>query len=390
MSLSVANFPGPAADNKVVRIFLCGDVMVGRGIDQILPCPCSPQLHEDYVHSAIEYVQMAEQVSGPIPVPASVAYIWGDALDALRRKQPDARIINLETSITRSEDYDVKGINYRISPENAECLRAAAIDCCVLANNHVLDWGRTGLIDTLDALRQMGITTAGAGCNLHEAGAAAILNIPAKGRVAVASFALPTSGVPGHWRATPETPGVNLLPDLSSRSRASVCDKLAKLRLANDLVVASIHWGENWGYEIPNEQIRFAHELIDRAGVCIVHGHSAHHVKALEIYNNRLILYGCGDFLNDYEGIGGYDSFRGDLSIMYFADIDATSGDLVALEMVPLQIQRFRLKCASGKDAEWLARMLDRECAPFNAGVRLDPDGTLIAFWPVFSDSRAR
>jgi poly-gamma-glutamate capsule biosynthesis protein CapA/YwtB (metallophosphatase superfamily) len=390
MSSSVANFPDSAADNKVVRIFLCGDVMVGRGIDQILPCPCSPQLHEDYVHSAIEYVRMAEQVSGPIPVPVNVAYIWGDALDALRRKRPDARIVNLETSITRSEDYEAKGINYRISPENAECLRAAAIDCCALANNHVLDWGRTGLLDTLDALRQMGIETAGAGPNLHEASAAAILNIPAKGRVVVASFALPTSGAPGHWRATPETPGVNLLPDLSSRSIASACDKLAKLRLANDLVIASIHWGENWGYEIPDEQIRFAHELIDRAGVCIIHGHSAHHAKALEIYNNRLILYGCGDFLNDYEGIEGYDSFRGDLSIMYFADIDATSGDLVALEMVPLQIRRFRLKCASRKDAEWLAHTLDRECAPFNAGVRLDRNGTLIAFWPLFSDSRAR
>ena len=55
-------------------------------------------------------------------------------------------------------------------------------------------------------------------------------------------------------------------------------------------------------------------------------------MKALEIYNNRLVLYGCGDFLNDYEGIEGYESFRNDLSLMYFADIDAKSGDLVALE----------------------------------------------------------
>ena len=159
MSPSVANFPDPAANDKVVRIFLCGDVMVGRAIDQIMPSPCSPQLHEDYVHSAIDYVRLAEQVSGPIPAPVDASYIWGDALDALRRKRPDARIVNLETSITRSEDYEAKGINYRISPENAECLRAAAIDCCALANNHVLDWGRSGLLDTLDALRQMGIKT---------------------------------------------------------------------------------------------------------------------------------------------------------------------------------------------------------------------------------------
>jgi poly-gamma-glutamate capsule biosynthesis protein CapA/YwtB (metallophosphatase superfamily) len=379
MSQSVVAFPASAARKEVVRIFLCGDVMLGRGIDQILPYPCSPLLHEDYVHSAIEYVRLAEQVSGSIPTPANVAYIWGDALDVLRRKQPDARIINLETSITRSEAYEAKGINYRISPENADCLRVAAIDCCALANNHVLDWGRTGLLDTLGVLRKLGIKTAGAGCDLREASAAAILNLPAKGRLVVASFALPDSGAPLSWGATPETPGVNLLPDLSSTSITWACDQLAELRLADDLVIVSIHWGGNWGYEIPTEQIRFAHALIDRAGVCIVHGHSAHHVKALEIYSNRLVLYGCGDFLNDYEGIEGYESFRNDLSLMYFVDIDPKSGDLVALEMVPMQIRRFRLKHALGKDAEWLAHVLDRESAPFGAGVRLDRNGTLIA-----------
>jgi poly-gamma-glutamate capsule biosynthesis protein CapA/YwtB (metallophosphatase superfamily) len=387
MSQSVVSFPASAARKEVVRFFLFGDGMLGRGIDQILPYPCSPRLQENYVHSAVDYVRLAEQRSGPIPRPVDFAYVWGDALDVLRRKQPDARIINLETSITLSEDYEAKGINYRISPENAECLRVAAIDCCALANNHVLDWGRTGLLDTLDVLRKLGIKTAGAGCDLHEASAAAILNLPDKGRLVIASFALPDSGAPNHWGATPETPGVNLLPDLSSTSIACACDRLAAIRRANDLAIVSIHWGENWGYEIPTEQIRFAHELIDRAGVCIVHGHSAHHVKALEIYNSRLVLYGCGDFLNDYEGIEGYDSFRNDLSLMYFADVDPKNGELVALEMTPLQIRGFRLKHALAEDAAWLAHMLDRESTPFGARVRLDRNGTLVACWPAFTGS---
>ena len=123
--------------------------MIGRGIDQILPQPCDPILHEDYVPSAIDYVQLAEAANGPIPRGVDPAYIWGAALDEFARMRPDARIINLETSITRNEDYASKGINYRISPENAACLKAAAIDCCVLGNNHVLDWGRRGLLDTL-------------------------------------------------------------------------------------------------------------------------------------------------------------------------------------------------------------------------------------------------
>ena len=124
---------------QVLRLFLCGDVMIGRGIDQVLPHPCSPILHEDYVHSALDYVRLAEEANGPIARPVAPSYIWGAALDELTHRQPDARIINLETAITRSEDFAPKGINYRVNPENADCLTAAAIDCCVLANNHVSD-----------------------------------------------------------------------------------------------------------------------------------------------------------------------------------------------------------------------------------------------------------
>jgi poly-gamma-glutamate capsule biosynthesis protein CapA/YwtB (metallophosphatase superfamily) len=102
---------------------LCGDVMTGRGIDQVLARPCDPKLHEDYVASAMDYVGLAEHVNGPIPRHAEPSYVWGAALDELNRMQPDARIINLETAITRSDDYARKGINYRMSPENADCRR---------------------------------------------------------------------------------------------------------------------------------------------------------------------------------------------------------------------------------------------------------------------------
>lgn len=366
---------------KRIRLFLCGDVMIGRGVDQILPDPCPPGLHEDYASSAADYVGLAEAANGRISAPADLAYIWGVALERLRRWRPDARIVNLETSITRSETFEEKGINYRVSPENAECLRVAAIDCCVLANNHVLDWGRAGLIDTLDALERMQIETAGAGRALGEARRPAILDVPGKGRVIVASVALPSSGAPLHWAATEDAAGVNLLPDLSQESLARVCETLRDARREGDLLVVSIHWGPNWGYEIGDSQRRFAHELIERAGASIVHGHSSHHAKAIEAHRNRLILYGCGDFLNDYEGIAGYEGYRGDLALMYFADIDAASGDLVALEMAPMRIRRFSLEEAPPADVDWLARRLDRESAPFGVRVTKGAAGTLTASW---------
>src|SRR6516164_3590435 len=245
-----------------IRLFLCGDFMPGRGIDQILSHPCSPFLHEHYVHSAMDYVRLAEEANGPIPRCVGPSYVWGVALDELNRMQPDGRIINLETSVTRSEDYAPKGINYRMSPEDADCLKVAAIDCCVLANNHVLDWGRRGLLETLSTLERLQIKTAGAGRNLDQAGAPAVLDIAGKARMLVFSFGCVTSGTPRSWVATRETPGVNLVTELTEATASRVADQIARVKRPRDLVIVSVHWGQNWGYEVPAEERLFARRLI--------------------------------------------------------------------------------------------------------------------------------
>ncbi|MGZ3279557.1 MAG: CapA family protein [Phenylobacterium sp.] len=358
-----------------IKLFLCGDVMTGRGIDQVLPHPCEPTLHEGYLHSALDYVRLAEQVSGPIARPLGFAGIWGDALQVWRRAAPDVRIANLETSVTRSEDWLDKGINYRMSPENAECLRAAGLDCCALANNHVLDWGAQGLRDTLDRLKSLGIRTAGAGRDAAEAAAPAVLEVPSKGRVLVFALAAESSGVPRDWAAGPDRPGVDLT-GLSDAEARAVAERIGRLKQRGDVAVVSIHWGANWGYAVPESQTRFARALIDQAGVSIVYGHSSHHPKGMEMYRDRLILYGCGDFINDYEGIGGYEEFRTGLSLMYFPEVDPESGDLTALTMTPLRIRRLRLERASVEDARWLAEALQARSR--GVSVRYDPsDGSL-------------
>ena len=106
----------------------------------------------------------------------------------------------------------------------------------------------------------------------------------------------------------------------------------------------------------------------------IVRGHSSHHPKAIEIYRDHLILYGCGDLLNDYEGIRGYERYRDDLVLMYFADLDPTSGSLLTLKLVPLQIKNFRLSIPSRRDIEWMRQTLDGECQPFGTRVIFDSE----------------
>lgn len=363
-----------------IRLFLCGDVMIGRGVDQILPQPCDPRLEEAYLSSAEDYVRLAEAASGPIPRGAPLSYIWGAALDELEQMRPDLRIVNLETSVTRSDDFFPKGINYRASPENAACLRAAGIDCCALANNHVLDFGRAGLIDTLDALARLGVARAGAGRDRAEAFAPAVLDLAGEGRVLVFSCACESSGVLRSWAAKDDVSGVALLPTSTNRSVAVVAEAAARHRRESDIVVLSLHRGPNWGYEIAREERDFAHRLIDEAQLSILHCHSSHHALGMEVYRDRLILYGCGDFLNDYEGISGLEEYRADLPLMYFADIGAR-GELIALAMTPLRIHRLRLDRSSREDVSWLRQTLDRESRSFGAAVELGADGRLALSW---------
>ena len=159
---------------------------------------------------------------------------------------------------------------------------------------------------------------------------------------------------------------------------ARIAEQVERRRRPGDVILVSIHWGSNWGYDVAAAEQRFAHALIDDAGVSIVHGHSSHHPKGIEVYRDRLILYGCGDFLNDYEGIHGYDEYRGDLALMYIAGVDAASAAVVSLEIVPLQIRNFRLARPSSQDVEWLQQTLDRESRRFGARVALDAAGRLV------------
>lgn len=342
--------------------------MLGRGVDQILAHPSAPLIHETWARSALDYVALAEAASGPIPRRVSADYPWGEALPIIALRRPAVRLINLETSVTTSATAWPKGINYRMHPRNVDCLTAARVDCCVLANNHVLDWGREGLLETLDTLHAAGITTVGAGRDEAEAEAPAILHIGHGERVLVFAAATDGAGVPRDWAACGGRAGVARLPDLSDATLRRVVERMRPWCRPSDRIVFSLHWGGNWGFDVPQAQRRFARGLIDDGAVDLVHGHSSHHVKGFEIHRGRLVLYGCGDLLNDYEGISGRPAYRGDLGLLYFATL-AASGRLEALELVPTCIRRFRIERATGADRQWLASVVKRECA------QLDPDG---------------
>jgi poly-gamma-glutamate capsule biosynthesis protein CapA/YwtB (metallophosphatase superfamily) len=359
-----------------VTLFLCGDVMLGRGVDQILPYPGDPALRESYMRDARGYVELAEEVSGPIPRPVDFSWPWGDALRTLEEAAPDVRVVNLETSITRSGEFARrKAVHYRMNPANLPALVAARPDACVLANNHVLDFGRRGLGETLDVLAGAGLRAVGAGRDVSEASRPAI--VPANGgRVLIFSVGAASSGIPPNWAATEDRAGVAFVAGLSDEAAAGIADRVRRVKRPGDIAVASLHWGSNWGYDVAVDQIRFAHALVD-GGVDVVHGHSSHHPRPVEVYRGRLILYGCGDFIDDYEGISGHEEYRDDLRLLYFVSVESATGTLAGVRIVPMQAHRMRLRHASSDDSGLLRKVLDRISRGF--GVRVDraPDGAL-------------
>jgi poly-gamma-glutamate capsule biosynthesis protein CapA/YwtB (metallophosphatase superfamily) len=362
-----------------VTLFLCGDVMTGRGIDQVLPHPGDPRLHESRVRDARRYVELAEEAGGRIPGPVDFAYPWGDARPLLDRMGPELRIINLETAVTtRGRPWPDKGIHYRMHPRNLPCLAAARIDCCVLANNHLLDWGREGLDETLAELDRAGLAHAGAGRDAAAAARPAVLPLAGGRRVLVFALGHGSSGIPPEWAAGEGRSGVNRVADLSRGVVTELATRIRAVKRAGDLVVASVHWGSNWGYAIPGEQQAFARALIDRATVDIVHGHSSHHPRAIEVHRGKPVFYGCGDFLNDYEGIGGHAEFRGELALMYFVTSDPADGRLLRLELVPMRIRGFQARRAGPEDAAWLQATMDRECRRFGGRVLAGAEGRLV------------
>ncbi|MGP3985427.1 CapA family protein [Streptomyces sp. 3N207] len=367
---------------NAVTLALTGDVMLGRGVDQILPHPGDPLLCEPCMQDAGDYAALAEAANGPVPRPADFGWPWGEALRTLDELAPDARICNLETSVTRNGDFaPCKDVHYRMSPANAPALGVARPDVTVLANNHVLDFGVRGLVETLGTLGEAGLRTAGAGRDATEARTPAVVPLgppgaESGGRLLVVSMGSPSSGIPRHWAATGRRPGVHLVRESSLADAGEVARRVAELKRPGDLAVASVHWGSNWGYDVPPEQVRFAHALID-GGLDLVHGHSSHHPRPVELYRGRLVLYGCGDFIDDYEGISGYGAYRDDLRLLFAVSLDADTGLASDVRLIPFQARRIRLVPASPADTEWLRATLDRVSAPFGARVETDPPGAL-------------
>lgn len=313
-----------------VTLALAGDVMLGRGVNRII----------------------AER---------RPMHPWGDILPDIQ--SADAFLINLECAITSHTKRwpEAKAFYFRAHPRVIESLRAARVDFAALANNHAVDYGLTGLLDTVRHLDAAGIAHAGAGATRAAASSPAYL---AAGRYRVGVLAY--ADYPVEWAAQETSPGINYTPiSLAADDFAAIEHRLSETRQRADLVIFSIHWGPNMRERPAAEDRDFARRVID-AGADVFWGHSAHIVQGVEIWRSRPILFDSGDFVDDY---AVDPDLRNDLSALFV--LTACPPAIQRIDLIPVVISGRQVNRAQGEDREWFCQRFGALCAELGTDVQI-------------------
>lgn len=344
-----------------------GDVMLGRLIDQLLP---------QHVHEPSE-ANIVQSFKSSNPRISNYDYSspWGDTTSLFRKQ--DLNLINLETAATTHDDkWPDKVFNYRMHPANIAALHTANIHYAGLANNHTLDFREPGLVETVNTVKNAGLAFAGAGHDEQEATRPAILQIPSSSSSPPLQVYIWTaSDHPSDWASVPNFHYI----DYSAATKTRIRDLIAKTSPSTPVLkVFSCHWGPNYAWQ-PSQKIQeFAHFLVDECGIDIVHGHSSHHVQGVETYKGKLIIYGCGDFVDDYALV---EEFRNDLGGVWRVVVGQQyeGGKVVVkrLEMFPTKIEKFaaRRLGAEERDSEWVRGKVRELSAEFGTEVVVEEGG---------------
>lgn len=217
-------------------------------------------------------------------------------------------------------------------------LNAMGVDVVTLANNHTLDYGEEGLVDTMNALNQVGVSYVGVGHNLNEAKSAYIKEINGKKIAILASNRV----VPRvDWYANDTKPGQMTTYEGTDRYQM-ILSEISRLKNEEgcDLVVVMVHWGENEVQDIQQYQINVGHGYID-AGADVVIGSHTHTLQGAEIYNGKYIFYGVSNFL--------FENYRVDSSAIH---ISMAADNSLLIKLIPCVSQNYIVTDVSGNEAK--------------------------------------
>ena len=201
-------------------------------------------------------------------------------------KKADITLVNLEAPLTsRGSEFVDKKYRFRVRPQAVAALKKAGITTVTLANNHSMDFGKEGLLDTLQQLKKAGIGHVGAGKHLAAARRPVFYDIRGT-RVAILGYSLT---LPSEFWASENRAGTAPLME------KLVKEDIAAARTQAAIVLVTVHWGEEGTTRLREYQPRLARLMID-SGADAVIGHHPHILQGIEHYKRGIIFYSLGNF----------------------------------------------------------------------------------------------
>lgn len=257
----------------VVTLIFSGDVTLGFH-------------YEEYVEEQVAKGGQRDQLLG-----------WGFQKVRSVTSKADLFVVNLECPFTARGEKVPKNFNFRASPALVAALQTGGVDVVSLANNHLMDYGEIGLVDTLSTLDAAKIVHFGAGRTLAAAREPAIVEVKGTRFAFLGYFFLGDKNIePPEVIATQKTPGV-----AGHHSDVAVVEQWVKAditaaRARADVVIPFFHWGREGKQQPEPYQVQLAHAAID-SGAAAVLGSHPHVLQGIEVYQGAPIAYSLGNFV---------------------------------------------------------------------------------------------
>lgn len=243
----------------------------------------------------------------------------------------DMFFANLETPVSDRGTRIGSIYSFRSDPHTLAGLSYAGVDVVSLANNHIWDYSKDALLDTMQNLKNSGIAYAGAGEDYQAAHTPAILDVGGT-RVAVLAY---TNLLPKAFTRASSTPASAAYDDWNK-----VAEDIKDARGRADIVIVSFHWGEEYQTRHNADQEKYGHAAID-AGADIVVGSHPHVEQETERYGKGIIAYSLGNFVFD-------QYFQPEVMRSKILEVDFKDGKISAAKEWPIFIGRYAQPEASG------------------------------------------
>lgn len=261
----------------------------------------------------------------------------------------DLLLINFENAATTSEDAIKGDVPLKCDPSYVVLAKANENTIASLANNHAFDYGISGMQDTVGYLNDSGITVIGAGENEDAAHSAVTKEI--KGRnITVLNYMDSNNFAEYSYEVMPYANGSSA--GYSAYDSGDAQKQIAEHKNTSDLIVAYLHFGNEYSTSPNEDQIRIAHELIDY-GADVVIGSHPHVPQGIEMYKDKPIFYSLGNFI--------FDQSNADTHVAYFVKIDLIN-NTGKCTVYPIYISNYLPQFMDSEDGDSLLNGLSPQC----------------------------